>query len=227
MVAPELVRNIQNAFECKFETVYGQTETSPLITQHHAGDTIDDICNSVGQPMPQTTVSIRSIEGNKVVPLDTVGEICVQGYCNMIEYHANTEATAETIDKQGWLHTGDIGVMDADGYLDITDRVKDMFINGGVNVYPAEVERLMLAHPEVGQVAVVGIPDDRLGEVGMAFVVPAPDTHPDPADIVSWCRDEMANYKAPRRVEVIDVLPLNASGKVLKFALRQRGAALL
>ncbi len=151
----------------------------------------------------------------------------VRGYNVMVGYLDDPDQTAEAIDAEGWLHTGDIGVMDADGYLDITDRVKDMFINGGFNVYPAEVERLMLAHPEVGQVAVVGIPDDRLGEVGMAFVVPAPDTHPDPADIVSWCRDEMANYKAPRRVEVIDVLPLNASGKVLKFELRQRGAALL
>jgi acyl-CoA synthetase (AMP-forming)/AMP-acid ligase II len=115
--------------------------------------------------------------------------------------------------------------MDENGYLDITDRVKDMFINGGFNVYPAEVEQLMGSHPDIGQVAVIGVPDERLGEVGMAFVVPAAGTTPDPADIIAWCRAEMANYKAPRHIQVVDALPMNASGKVLKFELRERAAA--
>ncbi|MDP6493411.1 MAG: AMP-binding protein, partial [Acidimicrobiales bacterium] len=129
---------------------------------------------------------------------------------------------AEAVDADGWLHTGDIGVMDAAGYLDITDRLKDMFINGGFNVYPAEVESLLLAHPDIAQVAVVGIPDERLGEVGMAFVVVTSGTFPDPTDLVAWARTEMANYKAPRRFEVVDALPVNASGKVLKYELRKR-----
>jgi acyl-CoA synthetase (AMP-forming)/AMP-acid ligase II len=114
--------------------------------------------------------------------------------------------------------------MDEAGYLDITDRLKDMFINGGFNVYPAEVEGLLLAHPEIAQVAVVGVPDERLGEVGMAFVVPASGCSPDPDDLVAWARAEMANYKAPRRFAVVDALPTNASGKVLKVELRRRAA---
>ena len=117
--------------------------------------------------------------------------------------------------------------MDAAGNIDITDRVKDMFINGGFNAYPAEIESLMLAHPDIGNVAVIGVPDDRLGEVGYAFVVPAVGTSPDPAEIIDWCRAEMANYKCPRHVEIIDSLPLNASNKVLKFELRDRAIAAL
>jgi acyl-CoA synthetase (AMP-forming)/AMP-acid ligase II len=121
------------------------------------------------------------------------------------------------------LHTGDIGTMDERGYIVITDRVKDMYINGGFNAYPAEIEGLMLRHPQIGRVAVVGVPDARLGEVGMAFVIPRPGTTPDPAEIIAWSRQEMANYKVPRYVEIVDDLPQNASGKVLKFELRERG----
>ena len=140
----------------------------------------------------------------------------------MVGYLDDPEKTAETIDAQGWLHTGDIGVMDDAGNIDITDRVKDMFINGGFNAYPAEIEGLMLTHSGIGQVAVVGVPDERLGEVGYAFVVPAAGTDPDPGEIISWCRAQMANYKCPRHVEILDALPLNASNKVLKFELRDR-----
>ena len=210
----------------KVVTGYGLTEASGIATMCRHDDDPALIAGTSGRAIDDVEVRVVTPDGAEC-PAGQPGEVVVRGYNVMVGYLDDPDQTAEAIDAEGWLHTGDIGVMDADGYLDITDRVKDMFINGGFNVYPAEVERLMLAHPEVGQVAVVGIPDDRLGEVGMAFVVPAPDTHPDPADIVSWCRDEMANYKAPRRVEVIDVLPLNASGKVLKFELRQRGAALL
>jgi acyl-CoA synthetase (AMP-forming)/AMP-acid ligase II len=123
------------------------------------------------------------------------------------------------------LHTGDIGVLDGAGNLRITDRVKDMFIVGGFNAYPAEIEGMILHHPDVGQVAVVGVPDHRLGEVGRAFVVPRAGAAIDPAGLIEWCRTEMANYKVPRSVEVVDALPLNASGKVLKYELRARGAA--
>ena len=116
--------------------------------------------------------------------------------------------------------------MDDRGYIRITDRVKDMFIVGGFNAYPAEIENSMLRHPEIGQVAVVGVPDARLGEVGMAFVIPKSGTTPDPKAIIAWCREEMANYKAPRFVQIVDALPLNATGKVLKFELRDRAALL-
>ena len=117
--------------------------------------------------------------------------------------------------------------MDERGYLTITDRKKDMFIVGGFNAYPAEIERLLLGHPDVAQVAVVGVPDERMGEVGKAFVVPTHGSDPDPAEIVAWAREHMANFKAPRVVEVVDALPLNASGKVLKFELRDRAVSSL
>jgi acyl-CoA synthetase (AMP-forming)/AMP-acid ligase II len=115
--------------------------------------------------------------------------------------------------------------MDARGYLKITDRIKDMFIMGGFNCYPAEIESLMRAHEAVGQVAVVGVPDARMGEVGMAFVVPKPGAGLDPEDLIAWCRDAMANYKVPRVIEIVDALPVNAMGKVMKFQLRERAQA--
>ena len=147
----------------------------------------------------------------------------MRGYNLMVGYFDDPEETAATIDQEGWLHTGDIGIMDERGYLRITDRTKDMFIVGGFNAYPAEIENLMLRNDQIAQVAVVGVPDGRLGEVGMAFVVSRPNASPDPDTLLSWCRAEMANFKAPRYVVIVDELPLNATGKVLKFELRERG----
>jgi acyl-CoA synthetase (AMP-forming)/AMP-acid ligase II len=142
-------------------------------------------------------------------------------------YLEDPEQTAETIDADGWLSTGDICVMNAEGYIDITDRKKDMFINGGFNVYPAEIERVMLEHPSVSQVAVIGVPDSRLGEVGAAFLVPTPMNSPNPEALMTWCREQMANYKAPRFMWVLDALPMNAANKVLKTELRERAKELM
>jgi acyl-CoA synthetase (AMP-forming)/AMP-acid ligase II len=142
-------------------------------------------------------------------------------------YFEAPEQTAEAIDADGWLHTGDIGVMDDRGYLRITDRKKDMFIVGGFNAYPAEIEALLCGHPDVSQAAVVGVPDDRMGEVGYAFVVLTPGSVAAPDDIRGWAKEHMANFKVPGHVEVVDAFPLNASGKVLKFELRDRAAAAL
>jgi acyl-CoA synthetase (AMP-forming)/AMP-acid ligase II len=145
----------------------------------------------------------------------------------MRAYLDEPEETAATIDADGWLHTGDVGVMDARGYLRITDRTKDMFIVGGFNAYPAEIENLFLRNEKVAQVAVVGVPDERMGEVGMAFVVLRPGAEASADELVEWGRAEMANYKAPRHVELVDELPLNAMGKVLKYELRDRGTKLV
>ena len=144
----------------------------------------------------------------------------------MVGYLDDPDQTSETITENGWLLTGDIGVMDKHGNIAITDRKKDMYINGGFNVYPAEVESIMLQHPQIGQVSVVGVPDERMGEVGFAFIVPTSGETPEPDEIMEWCRQEMANYKCPREVALIDNLPLNASGKVLKYELRDRAEAL-
>ncbi len=140
----------------------------------------------------------------------------------MRKYLDDAEATAAAIDVDGWLHTGDLGVFDDDGYLRIVGRIKDMFIVGGFNAYPAEIENLLLRHPRVTQAAVIGVPDERLGEVGMAFVVVDSGAPLEPAELMEWARGEMANFKVPRFVEIVEALPVNATGKVVKDELRAR-----
>jgi acyl-CoA synthetase (AMP-forming)/AMP-acid ligase II len=157
-----------------------------------------------------------------VLPDGEPGEIQVRGFNVMQGYFNAPEATAATIDADGWLSTGDVGLLDEGGNIRITDRVKDMYIVGGFNAYPAEIEDQLLRHPAIAQVAVVGVPDERLGEVGVAYVVPRPGHTVDPDEVVAWARERMANFKVPRHVELIDALPLNAMGKVTKFALRAR-----
>ena len=174
--------------------------------------------------MPGMDVKIINDDG-KEVERGHPGEIVVKGYNVMLGYLNDPEQTAETIDKNGWLHTGDIGIMDPEGNIAITDRKKDMYIHGGFNVYPAEVEATMLRHPQIGQVSVVGIPDERMGEIGYAFVVSTVGQIPDAEEIINWCRKEMANYKTPRAIEFLETLPLNASGKVLKYELREQAQA--
>ncbi|MEH6526055.1 MAG: AMP-binding protein [Sneathiella sp.] len=225
MVAPELVRNVCDAFGCDFETVYGQTETYPLLSQHHHTDTIEDICTTIGQPMPQTETSIRSVEDNKVVPIDTVGEICVRGYCTMIGYHENEAATSETIDAEGWLHTGDLGAMDSRGYLRITGRVKEMIIRGGENLFPAEIENVLLEHPMVAEIAVVGIPDPKWGEIVACFVRPEPGATADHLELRRYCREHMAPQKTPAIWCFVKDFPLTGSGKIQKFVLRDQYVA--
>ena len=153
------------------------------------------------------------------------GEVVVRGYQVMLGYFDDPAQTAEVLDADGWLHTGDVGVMNPDGYLKITDRMKDMFIVGGFNAYPAEIESLLANHPDVAQASVVGVADERMGEVGHAFIVLRPGAVATADKIRSWARENMANYKVPSTVEIIDALPLNASGKVLKFELRDRAVA--
>jgi len=142
----------------------------------------------------------------------------------MSHYLDDPAATAEVLSPEGWLSTGDLGVVDPSGCLRIVGRSKDMFIVGGFNAYPAEIENLLLGHPDIQQAAVIGIPDERLGEVGMAFVVLGPGASTTSDEIIAWGREQMANYKAPRRVEIVDDLPLNATGKVMKEDLRARAA---
>ena len=221
MVAPELVRRVQRNFGCGFEIVYGQTETAPVITQSAADDTLDDICNSVGQPLPCTAISIRSTETNEVVPCGTVGEICASGYCNMNGYYNKPEATAEAIDAEGWLHTGDLGTMDDRGYVAVTGRVKEMIIRGGENLFPAEIENTLLEHPAVADVAVVGLPDERWGEIVAAFVRAAGGRDLLPADLKSFCRERLAAQKTPVRWISVQSFPLTGSGKVQKFLLQE------
>jgi HIP---CoA ligase len=207
-----------------FETVitaYGMTETSGLATVCRPEDDPATIATTSGRPIPGVEVRVVDDEGRDA-PTGTSGELLVRGYQIMQGYLDDPEQTAATVDPEGWLHTGDIGVMDERGYIDITDRKKDMYIVGGFNAYPAEIERIMIEHPGIGQVAVVGVPDDRLGEVGAAFVVPAPGEPPTAGGVIAWCREHMANYKVPQHVLFVESLPLNPSGKVLKYELREQ-----
>ncbi|MEU1625847.1 FadD3 family acyl-CoA ligase [Streptomyces sp. NPDC020096] len=192
-------------------TAYGLTEASGTVTMCRPGDPPGVIASTSGRAIPDTEVRLADN-----------GEVLVRGYNVMSGYFEDPEETAKAIGGEGWLHTGDIGVLDADGNIRITDRIKDMFIVGGFNAYPAEIERIVSRHPDVLDVAVVGIPDARLGEVGKAYVVRRPDSTVTGDDVIAWARREMANYKVPREVEFLAELPRSASGKILKGALRAR-----
>jgi len=220
----ELIRRV--AEELPFERIrtgYGLTEAG-TVTGSRVDDDFTHIATTVGVPWPGFAVRTVDTDGREV-PVGEPGEVCVRGQTVMRGYLDDPDATATAFDADGFLHTGDLGTIDADGYLRIVGRIKDMFIVGGFNAYPAEIENLLLAHPRVAQAAVIGIPDERLGEVGMAFVVPRPGADVDPDEIIAWSREEMANYKVPRVVELVDELPVNATGKVEKNVLRERAAA--
>jgi len=201
-------------------TGYGLTETTGTVSMCRHDDPPEVIAETVGRPLPGVEVRVVDDE-HRDVPAGQPGELLVRGFNVMKGYFNNPEATAEAIDADGWLATGDIGLVGGGGNIRITDRKKDMFIVGGFNAYPAEIENALLAHPAVAQVAVVGVPDERLGEVGVAFVVPRPGKTVDPDEVQAWCKPRLANFKVPRQVIVVDALPLNPSGKVMKFLLRE------
>ncbi|RRR47499.1 fatty acid--CoA ligase family protein [Mycolicibacter terrae] len=205
----DLVRRIRS--ELPFQSImtgYGLTEAG-TVTASRRGDSFEDIATTAG-------LACQDIE----LQIADDGEVLVRGYNVMAGYLDDPQATAEAIDAQGWLHTGDVGTLDCAGRLRIVGRKKDMFIVGGFNAYPAEIEGFLLEHPAVAQVAVIGVPDERLGQVGKAFVVKDPaHAHTSESDLIAWCRDRMAGFKAPRFVSFVDRLPLNATGKVDKARL--------
>jgi acyl-CoA synthetase (AMP-forming)/AMP-acid ligase II len=222
VIPADLVRRMRDALGFDVvHTAYGLTEATGFVTATRAGDDLETIATTSGRAIEGVEVRVVSPDGS-VLPAGTAGEVECRGYNVTTGYFEEPEQTAAAIDADGWLHTGDVGVLDDAGNLRVTDRIKDMFIVGGFNAYPAEIEGLLLNHDGIAQAAVVGVPDDRLGEVGAAFVVATAGHVLDPEEIVSWARQNMANYKAPRSVRVVDALPLNASGKVLKFELRDR-----
>lgn len=221
VIPPELIRRMKS--EIGFDTVvtgYGLTETAGLATQNRAGEDAETIALTSGPALPFCEVRCVSPEGADV-PVDEDGEILLRGATVTRGYFDDEGATRNTIDADGWLHTGDVGRLDARGYIRITDRLKDMYIMGGFNCYPAEIEKLLFEMPGIGEVAVIGVPDERMGEVGRAFVVAESDAAITPDDVIAWSRANMANYKVPRSVEIIDELPKTASGKVQKFVLRR------
>ncbi len=215
----ELIRRISD--ELPFSvlvTGYGLTEGGTA-SATSVGDDVETIATTVGRARP--SFELRIVDGDgRDVPVGETGEILLRGPSVMSHYLDDPAATAEALSPEGWLRTGDLGTLDEAGNLRIVGRSKDMFIVGGFNAYPAEIENALLRHPEISQAAVIGVPDERLGEVAMAFVVLAPGATATEAELVAWSRDQMANYKAPRSVRLVDELPLNATGKVVKDTLR-------
>ena len=200
-------------------TAYGLTECCGTATMCRPGDDPVTIATTSGAAVPGVEVAVVGSDGSPLAPGEP-GEVVVRGYNVMRGYFEDDEATCSTVDSEGWLHTGDIGVLDERGYLRITDRLKDMYIVGGFNAYPAEIEQVLARHDAVSEAAVVGVPDERLGEVGRAFVRLRPGATVTEAELVEWCRARLANFKVPRRILFVEVLPRNASGKVMKSALR-------
>ncbi len=219
-VPPPLIERIRSELGIRdIITAYGMTECVN-ITGCRPGDAAETIARTCGVAVPGNEVKTVDDDGN-TLPAGEAGEILVRGRGVMLGYLDDPAATAAAIDAEGWLHTGDVGTLDVDGYLTITDRKKDMFICGGFNVYPAEVERQLSAHAAIAQVAVIGAPDERLGEVGKAYVVLQAGSGATEAELIEWARAQMANYKVPRTVELVAALPVNAAGKVMKDVLRR------
>lgn len=224
-IAPTLIQRMWS--ELGFQvvlTAYGLTEGCGCSTICQPDDDAETIANTSGRALPGLEVRIVDGEGN-ALSAGEAGEIVIRGFGVMQGYLNNPEATREAIDEDGWLHTGDIGTLDEKGYLRITDRLKDMFIVGGFNCYPAEIERLLAAHPAIAQVAVIGVPDERMGEVGKAFVVLREDSTAEPEELLRWSREHMANYKVPRYFEIVSSLPTSAAGKVVRYQLRESESA--
>ncbi len=218
----DLLRQSMDVFGCGFCQQYGMTEACGTIV-YLPPDDHDPEGNrrmkSAGRPMPGIEIKIIDREGN-TLPLEAVGEVATRSSSNMAGYWKNDAATLETIDRDGWLRTGDAGYLDADGYLYIHDRVKDMIISGAENIYPAEVESAMFGHPAIADVAIIGVPDDKWGEAVKAMVVLKPGAEASEADLIAFTRSRIAAFKVPKSVDFVEALPRNASGKVLKRALR-------
>ena len=219
----DLLRECMEVFGCGFCQQYGMTETCGTIVYLPPEDH-DPAGNArmraAGLPMPGVEIKVVD-EAGASVPTGAVGEVAIRSVSNMAGYWRLPQATAATVGPDGWLRTGDAGYLDADGYLFIHDRVKDMIISGAENIYPAEVESAVYGHPDVAEVAVIGVPDDKWGESVKAIVAPKPGTSPDPEDIIAFARTRIAGFKVPKSVDFIEALPRNASGKILRRELRE------
>jgi len=221
-VPPSLVRQVEERFGIPFVITFAQTESSCSITATRPGDAAPDRRHTVGRPLPQTEVKITAVGRAEPVPPGTVGEICTRGYLVMRGYADDPQATVAAIDTSGWLHTGDLGSMDARGYVRVAGRLKEMIIRGGENIYPREIEAVLLTHPAVADAAVVGVADRFWGEVVGAAIRPVPDAAPpSEADLAEFCRRQLAPFKVPARWVLLGSFPLTSTGKVRKDQLSE------
>jgi fatty-acyl-CoA synthase len=206
---------------------YGMTETSPVSTQTAGDDDVERRTETVGRVHPHVEVKVVDPRTGECVPTGMPGELCTRGYSVMLGYWNEPEKTAEAIDQAGWMHTGDLATMDADGYVRIVGRSKDMIIRGGENVYPREIEEFLYTHSDIVDVQVVGLPDERFGEEVAAFVITREGAQLDADDVRGFCSGKIAHYKVPRYVIAVDDFPLTVTGKVQKFKLRDQAIASL
>jgi fatty-acyl-CoA synthase len=218
----ELMKRVMNEMHIgELVIAYGQTETSPVVTMSDAGDSIEVRVNTVGRAMPQTEIKIVSRETGDVVPIGQQGEICVHGFTLMKGYDGDPEATALVIKKDGWLYTGDLGMMRKDGCIHLTGRSRDVIIRGGENIYPREVEEFLYTHPKVSEAQVVGIPSARLGEIVAAWVRLKPGVEATEEEIKEFCKGQIAYYKVPEHVRFVTEFPITLSGKIQKYKIRE------
>ncbi|MEV4363710.1 AMP-binding protein [Nonomuraea sp. NPDC049625] len=207
---------------------YGMTETSPVSTMTRRDDGLARRTETVGRVMPHIEVKVVDPETRLALPRGVPGELCTRGYSVMLGYWAQPDATAEAIDTARWMHTGDLATMDADGYVSIVGRIKDMVIRGGENIYPREIEEFLYGHPDVADVQVIGVPDEKYGEELMAWIVMRPGVEPLTAERVrEFCAGRLAHYKIPRYVHVVDAFPMTVTGKIRKVEMRERAAGIL
>jgi fatty-acyl-CoA synthase len=200
---------------------YGMTETSPVSTQTAPDDDLERRVSTVGRVHPHVEIKIVDPADGRVVPRGEPGELCTRGYSVMLGYWDDPERTAEAVDAARWMHTGDLATMDDEGYVNIVGRIKDMIIRGGENVYPREVEEFLYTHPEIADVQVIGVPDERYGEEIMAWVQLREGSSLDADELREWCRGRIAHFKVPRYVKVVDEFPMTVTGKVQKFKMRE------
>jgi fatty-acyl-CoA synthase len=218
----EMMKRVLNEMHChELVIAYGQTETSPVTTMSDAADSIEVRVHTVGRAMPQTEIQIASTVTGQTLPMGEQGEVCVRGYALMKGYDGDAEGTAQVIHADGWLHTGDLGIMREDGCIHLTGRSRDVIIRGGENIYPREVEEFLYTHPKVDEAQVVGIPNARLGEIVAAWVRLAPGVEATEEEIKEFCKGQIAYYKIPEHVRFVTEFPATLSGKIQKYKIRE------
>jgi fatty-acyl-CoA synthase len=200
---------------------YGMTETSPVSTQTRSDDDLERRTSTIGRVHPHVEIKIVDPATGAVVPRGTTGELCSRGYMVMRGYWNNEEASHQAIDAARWMHTGDLATIDADGYVNIVGRIKDMIIRGGENIYPREVEEFLYTHPDIADVQVIGVPSEKYGEEVMAWVKPREGSSLTGDDLAAWCKGKIATYKIPRHWKFVDSFPMTVTGKVQKFKMRE------
>jgi fatty-acyl-CoA synthase len=218
----EVMRKVVSDMHMTEVTIcYGMTETSPVSTQTGAEDPLEKRVGTVGRVHPHVEVKIADPDTGAVLPRGEPGELLTRGYSVMLGYWDDPERTAEAIDAGRWMHTGDLATMDEEGYVNIVGRIKDMIIRGGENVYPREIEEFLYTHPDVADVQVIGVPDERYGEEVMAWVVAREGAAIDPEALREFCRGRIAHYKVPRYFKLVEGFPMTITGKVQKFRMRE------